>query len=322
MASPRAEVGSGVQSAAGGESADAFAAKFPFHLITLGVLLYGTGPVLARASDTTGALLSLWRLWFGVAVFALALIVHRAMGKELGHRRGYKLAVLAGSSFAVNQVAFFTAIKRTSVVDASLIGTMAPVVVALLAIPIFGERPARQFRWWSLVSVFGAVIVVVGASSGVDGDPVGMLLALVSTVAFAVFFLFSKMSRSEIPVLPFLTVALLSATLWVTAYVFVVGLDPAQVGAADRIRALVMAVVPGGLGHIVMTWPLAYVPANVPPMFRLASPAIAGLMAWIFLGEGFTWWHLVGGSVVVLGLAGALGSQAGRDLVAQARAQR
>jgi len=44
-------------------------------------------------------------------------------------------------------------------------------------------------------------------------------------------------------------------------------------------------------------------------------------MAWIFLGEGITWVHLVGGLIIVIGLAGAIRSKAGQALVTESRSQ-
>lgn len=299
--------------------ADRVASRFPFHLVALGVLFYGLGPVLARSSETTGVLISFWRLWFGFGVFSLALAVHLLSGRELGSRRGIGLALRAGLLFSFNQVFFFTAIKRTSVVDASLLGTLSPIIVALIAIPLFGERPARSFRLWSLVSIAGAAFVVLGSSAGPEGDLVGMFLAMLSTVAFAGFFLISKLGREEIPVVTFLTIVMGTAGVMVTSFVFALGLEPGSVGSTDLWRALGMAVIPGALGHVVMTWPLAYLPANVPPLMRLTGPFVSGLLAWIFLGEGITWVHLVGGAIIVTGLAGALLSKAGQDLVASSR---
>lgn len=300
-------------------SADAFGARFPFHLVSLGIVFYATGPVLARSSDTTGILLSFWRLWFGVAAFSVALLAHRMSGRTFGSVRGIRLAMLAGAVFSVNQVAFFTAVKRTSVVDVSLLGTLSPILVALLAVPLFGERPGARFRWWSLVGIGGAVYIVLGSSSGPDGDLVGMLLGLLSTAAFACFFVISKLTREEMPVVSFLTFVMTTAAVCVTGYVTVLGFDPGSVESPDLWRALGMALVPGALGHIAMTWPLRHLPANVPPLFRLATPAVAGLFAWIFLGEGFTIVHVIGGAIIIAGLAGAILSQAGRDLVADAR---
>ena len=301
--------------------ADAIASRFPFHLVCLGIAFYAMGPVLARSSATTGVLLSFWRLWFGVALFMIAVTIHRLSGRPLGTARGVRLACLAGAIFSVNQVFFFTAVKRTSVVDTTLMGTLSPIFVALIAIPVFAERPGRQFRWWSLVSIAGAVFVVLGSSSGADGDVLGMLLALVSTIAFAAFFIISKSTRGEIPVVVFLTCVMATAAVFVSGYVVLLGLDPGTVGGGDLWRAAAMASIPGALGHVAMTWPLAYIPANVPPLFRLATPVAAGLLAWIFLGETATWVHLVGGLIIVGGLAGAIRSRAGQALVADARSK-
>ena len=227
--------------------------------------------------------------------------------------------MLAGAVFSVNQVAFFTAVKRTSVVDVSLLGTLAPILVAFLAVPLFGERPGARFRWWSLVGIAGAVYIVLGSSSGPDGDLLGMLLGLLATAAFACFFVISKLARVEVPVVSFLTFVMATAAVCVSGYVVVLGFEPSSVESPDLWRALGMALIPGALGHIAMTWPLRHLPANVPPLFRLATPAVAGLFAWIFLGEGFTIVHVIGGAIIIVGLSGAILSQAGRDLVADAR---
>lgn len=298
---------------------DRIASRFPFHLIALGVLLYGTGPVLARSSDTTGVLLSFWRLWFGFGVLLVAVVAQRLGGHKIATRQGIKWAMLAGAAFSLNQVFFFSAIKRTSVVDASLMSTLSPIVVGFLAIPMFGERPAPSFRLWSLLAMAGAVFVVLGSSSGPDGDALGMGMAMVSTTFFALFFLISKFSRDHLSVAAFLMTVMGTAAVLVTAFVYAIGSDPGGVGTDDLWRALAMAVIPGTLGHVVMTWPLNYVPANIPPLMRLAGPVVSGTLAWIFLGEGFTWVHLVGGLIILVGLGGAIRSKAGQALVAESR---
>ncbi len=300
---------------------DRIASRFPFQLIALGVLFYGSGPVLARSSDTTGVLLSFWRLWFGFGVLAIAVVVQRLGGRKVATKQGIKWAMLAGASFSLNQVLFFTAVKRTSVVDVSLMSTLSPIVVAIFAIPMFGERPAPAFRLWSVATMAGAAFVVLGSSTGPDGDPLGMIMAMLSATFFALFFLISKFSRQHLTVIAFLVTVIGTAAVLVTLFVLAIGADPGSVGTDDLWRALAMAIVPGTLGHIAMTWPLNYVPANVPPLMRLTGPVVSGTMAWIFLGEGVTWVHLVGGLIIVAGLAGAIRSKAGQALVAESQAQ-
>ncbi|MEZ5227672.1 MAG: EamA family transporter [Acidimicrobiales bacterium] len=83
---------------------------------------------------------------------------------------------------------------------------------------------------------------------------------MVSTTFFAMFFLISKISREHLSVVAFLTTVMGTAAVLVSLFVLAIGSDPGSVGTTDLWRALAMAVVPGTLGHVVMTWPLRYTP--------------------------------------------------------------
>lgn len=83
---------------------------------------------------------------------------------------------------------------------------------------------------------------------------------------------------------------------------------------------LVFGVVALGLatiGHFVSTWPLRWVPANVPPLLQLAIPFLASALAWLVLHQRIEAGHVLGGTITMVGVAGALRSPAGRRLVAR-----
>ena len=90
-------------------------------------------------------------------------------------------------------------------------------------------------------------------------------------------------------------------------------------GTRDWVLMACVAAGPGFIGHAVMTWPLAWVPANVPPVMRLAMPVLSGFLAWALLGQGIDLGHVLGGALVLAGVAGAILSRAGRELVAAER---
>lgn len=296
-----------------------FGRRHPLAPIGLGVLLYSIGPVFVQASSVTGAVFSLWRLWFGVGVFGLAYLVHRRLGGAAPSRRAWGYAAAAGVAFGCHQLLLFSAIKATSVADVTLVNTLSPVVTAIMALPVFGERPGTVFRAWSIVAMAGAGVVVVGASAGPSGDPVGMALALANVVAFAVFFLLSKISRDDLGVVAFLLGTMTLAALFVSAYVAVTDDAALSAGRTDLLYAFVVAAGPGALGHVVMTWPLRWVPANVPPVMRLGIPLFAATWAWWWLGESVSWWHLAGGALTLVGVAGAVLAPSGRRFRAQHR---
>jgi drug/metabolite transporter (DMT)-like permease len=209
-----------------------------------------------------------------------------------------------------------TAIRHSTVVDVTLLGTLAPVVVAIMAVPLFGERPGTDFRAWTAVAIAGAGAVVVAGSTGPTGDSFGMALAVMNVVAFSLFFVLSKVSRDHLDVVPFLFGVMVVAAVFVSVFSLVTGQQVADIGTADLLRASVVAVVPGALGHFVMTWPLRWIPANVPPLVKLDIPLVSGLLAWVVLGQTITPLHVLGGLVTVIGVAGALLSTGGRRLMA------
>lgn len=289
----------------------------PLLPVTLGVVLYSTGPVLVQASSVSGPVFSLWRLWLGVTMLGLATLVHARVTGHWPAPSAWRWSLGAGLAFGAHQLMLFSAIKATTVADVTLVNTLSPVVTGLLAVPMFDERPGRGFRGWALLAMAGTGVVVLGGASGPRGDPLGMALALGNVAAFAVFFLLSKRSREHLAVLPFLWGVMAVAAVAVTVWNLATGEAVLSVTSTDLVYAAVVAAGPGLVGHFVMTWPLRWVPANVPPVMRLGIPVLAALWAWWFLGEPVTPLHLVGGAVTMAGVAGALLSPAGRRLLAR-----
>lgn len=83
-------------------------------------------------------------------------------------------------------------------------------------------------------------------------------------------------STDHLPVMAFLLGTIFVAALLVSAFVALAGMDPTRATTTDLALAAAVALGPGLLGHFIMTWPLRYVPANIPPIMRLAQPFIAG----------------------------------------------
>ena len=293
----------------------------PIALVWLGVVLYSVGPVMVAAGNVSGPVLSFYRLWIGVGAFGVLTLVHVRMTGRRPDRHGWSWTLRAGVAFGVHQLLFMTAIKLTSVVDVTLMTTLQPLVVGALAIPMFDERTGAVFRAWSVLAISGAVVVVLAGSSGPEGDPLGMLLATANTLFFALFFLYSKRGRAHIDVVPFLFGVMLVAAVTVSAFVLAVGEPLGSIDAESLALAAGIALFPGLLGHFVMTWPLAYLPANLPPVVRLATPLFAGFFAWVFLSQPIGWAHVLGGLLTIAGVAGSILSPAGRRLARAAAAE-
>lgn len=288
----------------------------PLLLVGFGVLLFSAGPVMVASTSTSGPVLSFWRLWIGAAFMGtLTAAVIRRSGRR-PDRIGWSWAMRCGVAFGVHQLFFMIAIKRTSVVDVTLMQVLQPILVGVLAFVAFGERPGRTFRLWSLVAIAGAGLVVLAGAKGPEGDPIGIALAVANVAFFAVYFVWSKQARDHIDTLPFLFGVVAAAGAVVAAFVVVAREPVFAIDGRDLLIAGAIAVVPGALGHFVTTWPLRYVAANVPPVMQLAVPFLAGALAWLLLDQRVTLLHIAGGLLTVTGVTGSLLSASGRGLVA------
>ena len=295
----------------------AAAERRPLVLVGIGVLLFSVGPVLFQSAHASAQVIAFWRLVFGVVILGVATGVYIGKTGRVPTRTGWAWSIRCGVLFVANQLFFLAALHATSVADVTLMQVLQPILVAALAVPMFGERPGARFRLWSLVAVGGAAVVALGGSSGPEGDPLGMAFAVASIVLFALYFVSSKQARDQIDTWPFLFGVSATSLVIVSFSFLVTGGSPATVSHHDLFLALAIAAGPGAIGHFVSTWPLRWVPANVPPLLQLAIPFIASALAWLILHEQIRAGHVVGGTITMIGVAGALRSPAGRRLVAR-----
>lgn len=285
-------------------------------LVMLAVVLFSTGPVMVSGADASGITFAFWRLWIGAGLMTVA---SAALLGPLGRPRptvtGLRWAAAAGLAFGLHQVFFMTALKATSVADVTLVGTLQPLLVGLAAIPMFGERPGVDFRAWSALAMVGTGVIVVGGASGTSGDPVGMLLAVANIVAFTSYYLVAKKRVGHIDVIPFLAIVMTSSALLTSLCGAILGEPLGSISATDLALALAVACIPGTLGHAALAESLRDLPANIPPLLKLAIPLISTGLAWLFLDQSVSSSHLFGGAVLLVGVAGALWSPGGRRLL-------
>jgi drug/metabolite transporter (DMT)-like permease len=296
----------------------------PILLVWFGTVMFSTGPVMVASSSVSGAVFSFWRLWIGVVLLGtLALGAQRRSSTTIT-RDGFRWTLVAGVTFAIHQVCLMAALHTTSVVDVTLMNTLAPLVVALLAVKMFDERPGSAFRAWSVVAIAGAVVVAVAGSSGPGGHPLGMALAAVNVVFYSFFFVASKRARDHIDIMTFLAMATAVAAMVVSFYVGMTGAiegtgwSTFTISAHDLLLCLAVAAIPGLLGHFSMTWSLKFVPANLPPVIMLSLPFLSGALAWVLLGQTITWVKVAGGALTLAGVAGAIRSASGASVTVEA----
>ena len=208
-----------------------------------------------------------------------------------------------GIALGADIALFFSAVKLTSIVNATIIGSMQPIVVGVIAARFFGERIGLRNVAWSVVALTGTVVVVAAGADDGTSDLRGDLLALAAMLSWSAYFIASKNSKKTMTSTEFTA----GTALWTMAICaplgFVFGQDMSWPSATNWGWLVVMAASSGLIGHAMMNWSLVRIPLWVGSTFTLLIPVFSALLAWVVLDEAVTLVQGVAMAVVIGSLA-------------------
>lgn len=260
--------------------------------------MWGTGNVLVKYIRLDGMALAFNRLWLGSALFGILLI---ARGGRITWS-SLRIAAPGGIAFALDLALFFTAIKHTSVADASIITALQPALLFLVAGRLFGEKVHAATVGWTLVAIAGVTVAVLASASSAGRTVEGDLIALASLVAWAWYFVASKQARRELGALEYQAALSVVAAVMITPLALVSSRHLVVRDGSTFGWIVLMVLVPGG-GHLIMNWAHEYAPITLVSMVTLGIPVIATLGAALALGEAVTLIQGAGMALVIVALA-------------------
>ena len=257
--------------------------------------------VIAKGISELGPLaVVFWRMW----IYALIVLIFLKLRGTPLRKESIRVSWRGGISLGADIMFFFTALRLTTVANATVIGSCQPLVMLLIVGRIFGERPKRNDWILALVAICGVGIVMFG-STGVPGwSPRGDLLAVATVFAWTGYFVFSKLSSQHIESSQYTGATALICALFATPFALASGQVFDMPSTNAWIWLVVLAVGPGFTSHMLMNWALVQIPAWVGSTLTLAIPVSATLMAWAFLGEEIVALQLLGMAVVLFALGG------------------
>lgn len=246
----------------------------------------GTGKLLLRELPLAEV------VWARYAGNLLALwLLMRLRGRRLEPSRRLPLQLARGGAMVAATAAMFLSLSLLPMAETYAVGLTSPLLVALFAAPVLGERVDR-WRWAAAMGGFLGVLVVLRPGSGVFGA--AALAPLGMACFFALYQLLTRILGRFDPA---------ETTMFHSAWIGTVLLLPLlpAVWQMPDLRQLALMALMGVLGlasHLCMIRAFACAPAS------LVSPLIYTQMVW---AVGFGWlmfgdlpdaWTLAGSVIV------------------------
>ncbi|MCU1428518.1 MAG: putative permease, superfamily [Actinomycetia bacterium] len=288
----------------------------PYAGVWVAVTGWAGCALLVRAAHADAMRFTTWRCWFALPpLYTIVwLRARRHPGASIisvpgrGRAAWFALMAAAGALFAGGAATAFAALGQTTLLDATLIPSLQPVVIIAVAVSLMHERVARSLVVRCLVAVAGTALVAVAASGRGTWSLAGDLLALLSLFVNAGWHLYGRWVRHRFGTDPlvFMTGALTFAALFLTPLTVVATGGIHLGGHALGYAAAVM--VTGTCAHITMVWAHKYVPASESAPVLLAEPSMVAIAGWTVFGDAPGALEIVGSLVAVGALIGVVRS--------------
>jgi drug/metabolite transporter (DMT)-like permease len=272
----------------------------------IAVCAWSSGTILAKYIDMGSLAIGFYRFAF----FALMIVLWMQVRGTPFRLRILRDSMWGGIALGADIALFFSAVKLTSIVNATIIGAMQPIVVGVIAARFFGERIGLRNAAWSLVALCGTVVVVASGADEATTDWRGDLLALAAMLSWSAYFITSKDSKRRMTSTEFTA----GTALWTMAICAPLGLafhqDMSWPTLSNWGWLVLMAVSSGLIGHAMMNWSLVRIPLWVGSTFTLLIPVFSALMAWVVLDEPLSVTQGIAMAVVIGALAIVVHNQA------------
>lgn len=246
--------------------------------------------------------LTLACLRVALALAVLLPLVHRAGDRPATGRAPALLGLTGVALFCASQN---VGLHFADATTASLLNGAIPVLTALLAVPVLGERLGGRRLAGLLVSLTGvATVVLLGTGAAPGTAVVGNLLPLVSAASFAAYVVLGRRAFGGGSALAVVAGSTRYGLLFLLPGAIVeqatVGLGPLTL--RDGALLLYLGLGCSALAFVLCAYGLSHLEAGHAAAFGNLKPLVGIVLAVLLLGEPLTTGQLGGGVLVLLGI--------------------
>jgi len=269
--------------------------------LVAGIVCIAWSAIFVRWTDIPGPASAFYRMLIPAMVLLPTFATDRKRERVTG--RTWLIIGLGGLFFALDLALFNTAILRTSAANATLLGNNTPIVVGLLTWMVFRRRPQPAFWLGLILAICGSVVILWADLARHAPFGVGDVMALGAAACFAVYLLATEKVRTTTSTLTFLRLSMIATTLVLLLLNFAMGISLRVPHRRTWWALLGLGLISQLGGYLALTYALGHLPATITAISLLTQGPLTAAMAAVLLGEPLTPPQIVGGALVLSGVA-------------------
>lgn len=278
--------------------------KNPYLPLTLGVVAVSFAAIFIKLSSAPSLIIASYRMLFAfICLLPVVLWRYRSELVRISPRnRG--LMLLSGLFLAAHFACWITSFRFTTVASSTALVSTQPIFAVVFSYLLFKEKVTRRQLVAVVIAIVGSIIIgLADAGKGLGSASLwGDTLALLGAVFAAGYFLCGRAVRKDVAVLPYAVgvYGISALALLATSVASHAPLYPYS--PRDFLLFLGLAIVCTVIGHSVLNWSLAYLPAAAVGVAVLGEPIGASFWAVVLFNEIPSNGQLLGGSLLLIGI--------------------
>lgn len=275
--------------------------ELPLIAAAISVVSWGIGPLLIRGISAGSPTIVVLRLTISIPLMTFVAL-------RTGGRLSIPLMRITFISgiFSFFSMAFsFESIRHTSIANQTLIGSVFPFLLLLVAPRVLKETVYPAQLIFGGIGFIGITAVILGAGSSSGASLYGDSLAAIGMVAWTMYFIIAKLKRTGgVNSWAFLAANYIWSTIFSVVWACVKGFNLGEVGPGDWVLILSMVVLQGIGAHGLHTWALKHLDASVASLLTLGCPVISTIGAYYVYGQTLSAVQILGAVLVIASMAG------------------
>jgi drug/metabolite transporter (DMT)-like permease len=276
--------------------------RLPAYLaLSGGVVCIAWSAIFVRWTDIPGPASAFYRMLIPAVVLLPTFFFDRR--KPSLDARTLGIIAFGGLFFAFDLAFYNTGILQTSAANATLLGNNSPIFVGLLSWLVFRQRPARAFWLGLLMAIAGASVILWADLAHHTRIGVGDLEAFAASACFAVYLMVTEKIRGSTGTLAFLRLAMIASTFALLLINLVMGISLRVPHGRTIWAVLGLGLISQLGGYLFLTYALGHLPATLTSISLLTQGPLTAAMAALLLGEPLSLAQVLGGLLVLAGVA-------------------
>lgn len=272
----------------------------PRLALAFGILCISIFPILVKLRLTPGLISAFYRMAISLSLLLPYVLFTKKL--KLPNNKNLILGVLCGVLFASDVAVWNIAIQNSSATQASLLVNLAPLWVGIISYVFLNTKPATNFWIGTTVALFG-MAMLVGFKFFLELDfDTAFILAVLAGVLYSIYLLVSKKVLSQMDVLSFMTISLLSSSVFLGVVCAL--LDEPFFGFSDTgwLVLFIQAVVCQLTAWLSISYATQHMRTTRVSLSLLGQAVLTSVLAWFFLDEKITLNMIIGGLILLLGI--------------------